>query len=80
VLVDFTETSFMDSTVVGALIKRVRNGETLLLVVSKNSAARRTLDLVGVTGLLSTFETREEALRAVPPKDSPGGHAGGRAR
>lgn len=41
VLVDFTETSFMDSTVVGALIKRVRNGETLL------SSCPRTAPLAG---------------------------------
>ena len=71
VVVDFTETSFIDSTVAGALIKRARNGETLLLVVPKNSATRRTLDLIGVTDVLGSFETRDEALRAVPPEDLP---------
>jgi len=71
VLVEFTQTSFIDSTVVGALVKRSRAGETLLLVVPRSSAARRTLDLVGITDLLRTFETRDEALLAVPPEDAP---------
>ncbi len=71
VLVDFTGASFIDSTVVGSLIERARSGETLLLVAPKDSVVRRTLNLVGVNGLLSTFATREEALRAVPPEDNP---------
>lgn len=70
-VVDFSEASFVDSTVVNSLTQRARDGETLLLVAPKNSAVRRTLDLVGITNLLSTFETREEAVRAVPPEDSP---------
>lgn len=73
VLVDFSETSFIDSTVVGALLKRARRGETLLLVVPTTGGVRRTLDLVGVTGVLRSFETRDEALEAVPPGDLPDG-------
>jgi anti-anti-sigma regulatory factor len=70
-VVDLSEASFVDSTVVNSLTQRARDSETLLLVAPKNSAVRRTLDLVGITNLLSTFETREEALRAVPPGDNP---------
>lgn len=69
VVVDFTETSFIDSTVLGALITRARRGETLLLVAPKTGTARRTLDLVGLTGTLTTFDTRAEALQAVLPHD-----------
>jgi hypothetical protein len=35
------------------------------------SAVRRTLDLIGITDLLGTFETREDALQAVPAQDMP---------
>jgi anti-anti-sigma regulatory factor len=68
-VVEFTQTSFIDSSVVHAL-SRSRAGETLLLVVPRGGAVRRTLDLVGITGLLRTFETRDEALQAVPPEDA----------
>jgi anti-anti-sigma regulatory factor len=71
VVVEFTQTSFIDSTVAGALVKRSRAGETLVLVVPRGGAVRRTLDLVGITGMLRTFETRDEALQAVPPEDAP---------
>jgi anti-anti-sigma factor len=70
VVVEFTQTSFIDSTVVHALVSRWRGGETLLLVVPTAGAVRRTLDLVGIPDLLRTFETRDEALQAVPPEDA----------
>lgn len=71
VVVDFTQTSFIDSTVVGELVKRSRGGETLLLVAPRGSAVRGTLDLIGMTDLLRTFETQDEALQAIPPEDAP---------
>jgi anti-anti-sigma regulatory factor len=71
VVVDFNQTSFIDSKVVAALVRRSRAGETLLLVVPRGSAVRRTLDLIGIPDLLGTFETRDEALQAVPPEDAP---------
>ena len=72
-VVEFTHTSFIDSTIVGGLVKRSRGGETLLLVVPRGSAVRRTLDLIGITGLLTTFETRDEALQALLPENPPPG-------
>jgi anti-anti-sigma factor len=71
VVVEFTQTSFIDSTVVAALVRRSLDGETLLLVVPRGGAVRRTLDLIQIPDLLRTFETREEALQAVPPEDAP---------
>lgn len=71
VVVDFTEASFIDSTVLGALIKRARRGETLFLVAPKTGTARKILDLVGITGVLKTFDTRAEALQAAPAQDHP---------
>jgi anti-sigma B factor antagonist len=68
VVVDLTHTSFIDSTVVGALIGYADDGGAALLVAPAHGAARRVLDLVGVTPRLRTFDTRDEALRAVLPE------------
>jgi anti-anti-sigma factor len=77
VVVDLTDTSFIDSTVVGALIGYADDGETVLLVAPADGAARRVLDLVEVTPHLRTFDTRDEALRAVlPSSDSNEFHSG----
>ena len=73
VVVDFTQTSFIDSTVIAALARRSRSGETLLLVVPRRGAVRRALELTGVSKLLPVFDTRAAALRAVPPDDQPAG-------
>lgn len=68
VVVDLTDTSFIDSAVIGALIRPARRGKTLLLVAPRG-IARKTLDLVGIPELLRTFETRDEALQAVERHD-----------
>jgi anti-anti-sigma regulatory factor len=70
-VVEFTQTSFIDSAVVSGLVRRSLAGKTLLLVAPEGSPVRRTLDLIGVPDLLTTFETRADALQAVPPEDAP---------
>jgi anti-sigma B factor antagonist len=69
VVVDFGEASFIDSTVIRALVSFMERGENLLLIVPKRGAVTRALELTGVSTLLQVFETRSEALRAVPPED-----------
>jgi anti-anti-sigma factor len=71
VVVDFGEASFIDSTVIQALVRSMKRGENLLLVVPKRSAASRALELTGVSALLQVFETRDAALRTVLPEDQP---------
>jgi anti-sigma B factor antagonist len=71
VVVDFGEASFIDSTVISALVSFMERGENLLLVVPKRGAVTRALELTGVSTLLQVFETRSEALGAVPPEDHP---------
>jgi anti-anti-sigma factor len=71
VVVDFGEASFIDSTVIQALVRSMKRGENLLLVVPERSAASRVLELTGVSALLQVFETRDAALRTVPPEDQP---------
>jgi len=70
-VVDFTRSSFVDSTIVGVFVRRSRGGATLLLVVPRECAVRRVLSRVGLTDLLETFETRAEALQAIPRDDVP---------
>jgi anti-anti-sigma factor len=71
VVVDLTQTSFIDSTVIGALLRHADQDETLLLVAPAAGRPRKVLDLVGMTPRMHAFETRDEALRAVPPEDRP---------
>ena len=71
VVADLSEASFIDSTVMHTLLRFAERGENLLLVVLKRGAVRRTLELTGVSPLLPVFETRDAALRAVPPEDQP---------
>lgn len=70
VVADFSEASFIDSTVIRTLLRSVERGENLLLVVQpKPGAVSRALELTGMSTLLPVFGTRAEALRAVPPND-----------
>jgi anti-anti-sigma factor len=71
VVIDLTQTSFLDSTVIGAFVRHADRDETLLLVAPAGETPRRVLDLVGMTSRMKTFATRDEALRAVPPEDRP---------
>ncbi len=73
VIVDLLAATFIDSTVIGRITASHTRGENLLLVVPNDGRVRRLLDLVGLTGRIPVFETREEAFRAVPDEDRPRG-------
>ncbi len=68
-IVDLTEITFIDTAVLGVLIVERGRGENLLLVARTGGEGRRLLDLVGLRSLFRVFETRDEALRAVPVRD-----------
>jgi anti-sigma B factor antagonist len=69
VIVDLSDATFIDSTIIAAIVMQVRRGETLLLVVPEQGGVRRVLDLVGISAAVQVFENREEALRAVPMEE-----------
>jgi anti-anti-sigma regulatory factor len=71
VVVDLSEATFIDSTTLGVILGADRRGENLLLVAPNGGQARSVLDLVNVAEWLSVFETREDALDAVPKNDRP---------
>jgi anti-anti-sigma factor len=71
VVVDLTDTAFIDSSVLGVLIaehdRAGRNGGRFAVVLGEGSAhgVRRVFDLAGVGSVLNVVGSREEAVR--PP-------------
>ncbi len=68
IVVDLTETTFLDSTALGVLIgavKRVRShgGELALVNVDENIA--KTFEITGLDQIFTILATREEAARAI---------------
>jgi len=67
VVVDLAEASFIDSSVAGALMRawetaQSREASTVVLCAPGGSPPRRLLDMVGMTRVIPTFETRDEAI------------------
>ena len=71
VLVDLSECTFMDSSVIGVLslaCDRVigRGGWLRLVIPPEATTVRRTSTLTGLAGMLPTFESTSAALAGVP--------------
>ena len=69
ILVDVSDTTFIDSTVIGALMRASKlareSAGALAVVVPSGGSARRGLELAGVEGLLPFHETREAGIASV---------------
>lgn len=65
-VIDLTGVTFVDSSVIGLLIREHKRGENLLVVAPSGCRVRRLLDLVALPSVLPIFETRDDAFRAVP--------------
>lgn len=70
VVIDLSEATFVDSAVLNELVTAQRRvdadeNERLAVVAPRDGFPARVLDLVNLGRLLSIFETREEALRAL---------------
>jgi anti-sigma B factor antagonist len=80
VLVDMTGTGFCDSagvhTLLGAYQQLEGEGRDLRLVVPKEGAVRRVLDLTGVDGCVPCFVSVAEALAGTFDTGHPPGGAG----
>jgi anti-sigma B factor antagonist len=67
VVLDLSAVSFLDSTVLGAIVgfqRRVREADGELRVVLPGSEARRAFELTGLDRVLDVRPTRESALGA----------------
>ncbi len=71
VVVDLTETSFLDSTALGVLIgavKRLRSRDGALAIVNTDPNIARTFEVTGLDQIFTIRPTRDEAVAAL---DSP---------
>lgn len=70
-VVDLSETTFLDSVVAGKLLearkeaKRRDLGFALVISTAEHNAVRRMFEQAGLTTIFATFESKEEALAAV---------------
>jgi anti-sigma B factor antagonist len=65
VVIDLTETTFLDSTALGVLIgtvKRLRDNNGALTIVNNDANIARTFEITGLEQILKIYETRDEAV------------------
>jgi anti-anti-sigma factor len=63
VIVDFSEVTFIDSSGLAELVALAR-AATVRVVAPRGTPPRRVLELTGLSGALSSFDTVESALEA----------------
>jgi anti-sigma B factor antagonist len=67
-VVDLSETNFIDSTGLGSIVqcwrRLSRQGRTMAIVAPRGSAAAVLLEMSGLGKTLPIFETRDDALEA----------------
>ncbi len=70
IVIDLTDTTFLDSTALGVLIgavKRLRARDGALALVNVDENVGKTFEITGLDQIFTIVGTREEALRAVDP-------------
>ncbi len=70
IIVDLTDTTFLDSTALGVLIgavKRLRSRDGALAIVNIDENIAKTFEITGLDQVFTIVPTREEALDAVDP-------------
>lgn len=68
IIVDLTETTFLDSTALGVLIgavKRLRSRDGALALVNVDENISKTFEITGLDQIFTILATREEAVRAI---------------
>jgi anti-sigma B factor antagonist len=70
IIVDLTETTFLDSTALGVLIgavKRLRSRDGALAIVNIDDNIAKTFEITGLDQIFTIVPTRDEAVDAVDP-------------
>lgn len=70
IIVDLTETTFLDSTALGVLIgavKRLRSRHGALAIVNVDENIAKTFEITGLDQIFTIMATRDEAIDAVAP-------------
>jgi anti-sigma B factor antagonist len=68
IIVDLTDTTFLDSTALGVLIgavKRLRSREGALAIVNTDENIAKTFEITGLDQIFTILPTRQEAVEAV---------------
>lgn len=69
IVIDLSAVSFMDSTGLGVMLnalRRISVRRGSLVVVAPNERVRRPFEVTGLVGHLRIFDSREDALDALP--------------
>ena len=70
IVVDLTDTTFLDSTALGVLIgavKRLRSRDGALAIVNVDDNIAKTFEITGLDQIFTIVPTRDEAVEAVDP-------------
>jgi anti-sigma B factor antagonist len=70
IIVDLTNTTFLDSTALGVLIgavKRLRSRDGALAIVNIDDNIAKTFEITGLDQIFTIVPTRDEAVEAVDP-------------
>ena len=68
IIVDLTETTFLDSTALGVLIgavKRLRSRDGALAIVNIDENIAKTFEITGLDQIFTILSSRDEAVSAV---------------
>jgi anti-sigma B factor antagonist len=74
IVVDLTETTFLDSTALGVLIgavKRLRSRDGALVIVNVDQNIAKTFEITGLDQIFTILGTREDAIAALDDAASP---------
>jgi anti-sigma B factor antagonist len=74
VIVDFSETTFIDSTTLGVLVggvKRLRTNDGQLSLVCSDRNITKIFEITGLDRVFTIYPTRDEAVAQVKSADQP---------
>jgi anti-sigma B factor antagonist len=74
IVVDLTETTFLDSTALGVLIgavKRLRTRDGALVIVNTDQNIAKTFEITGLDQIFTILATRDDAIAALDDAASP---------
>ena len=74
IVVDLSETTFLDSTALGVLIgavKRLRSREGRLTIVNVDDNIAKTFEITGLDQIFTIRSSRDEAVAALDAEEAP---------
>ena len=74
VVVDFSDTTFIDSTTLGVLVggvKRLRTNEGQLSLICSDRNITKIFEITGLDRVFTIYESREEAISNLGPATQP---------